>query len=72
MNKIMSQWVMSSSLAMTLTLGMALNTSPYGSNAQLAANTEKSQPSGKSVSVKAGSGRQQNEQQHIQEPKTNT
>lgn len=45
MNDKISNWVMSSSLAMMLTIGMAVSTSPYATSGQPTSNTEKSQHS---------------------------
>lgn len=68
MNKTMSQWVMSSSLAMTLTMGMALNASPYSNQPQLNSGTENTQASSKRISAKVEFGPQQ-APQTVQETK---
>ncbi|WP_211747393.1 hypothetical protein [Paenibacillus sp. Marseille-Q4541] len=57
MNDKVSNWVMSSSLAMMLTIGMAVSTSPYASSGQLATGSEKSQQS--TIDTRSGAGRQQ-------------
>lgn len=58
MNDKVSNWVTSSSLAMMLTIGMAVSTSPYASSGQPASNTEKSQHS--IIENRSTTGRQQN------------
>ncbi|MBD7969029.1 hypothetical protein [Paenibacillus gallinarum] len=58
MNDKVSNWVMSSSFAMMLTIGMAVSTSPYASSGQPASNTEKSQHS--TIDNRSLAGRQQN------------
>lgn len=58
MNDKVSNWVMSSSFAMMLTIGMAVSTSPYASSGQPASNTEKSQHS--IIDNRSTADRQQN------------
>lgn len=56
-NDKITNWVMSSSLAMMLTVGMAVSSSPYASSGQLNSGTENSQQI--SISTRSQEGRQQ-------------